>query len=574
VTPEASGKASLQSDRSSFKWLSSHSLHLFFLLIVIAAGLWLRTMNIRWGLPDTHPYLNRTMDALHPDEQVLVQQAAELQEKGVFHITSLRYPPIHAQLTAILGKLSGAGNTPERFLLARGISVAAGLGSLLLIYFLGLRWNRRTALIAVAFLSVSMVAVREAHWANPEPLSAFWVLLACLILLYLEKNSSPLLFVLLGAAIALGVASKYFAALFLHLPVLAAFMTAPQPANGSTGLGSIWQRLRRTAGRIMLSYISFGIVIFLTLGIYVIKDPGIFLQAYETHAPWAAHNGLYGIFPKPVSVPTYIGAILPIALGIPLFVSGMIGIALSVFRRKRANLILIGCILPFWLFLEFIQYHPLRFCLSLAPMLCLPAAIFFDHGMSHRSRLLSSLIAVGLLATLLYSGIYGYGFINVMTPQNDTRLLATEWLEEHGAKMEQVALLGVDTKSNSLGFINYDGMDRVSGDAYPVLSAPPEYIVVLENVGHILRQYERLTHSGYHYSAEDWYPMVKPSPETLNLFSNLSNEAEYRRVREFKANPHLGIVKFNYEALKFDLALTNLDISVYRLHGPAQSENQ
>jgi 4-amino-4-deoxy-L-arabinose transferase-like glycosyltransferase len=557
VTAEAPVSASLQNNQQT----QSSSRHFPFILIIIAiflAGFWLRTMNIRWGLPDTHPYLNRMMDAMHPDEQVLVQEAAELQQDGVFHITSLRYPPIHAQLTAMLGKLSGADSTVKRFILARGISVTAGLLSILVVYFLGLRWNRRTALAAAAFFSIAMVAVRESHWANPEPLSAFWVLLACLILFNLEKNSSPLLFMLLGATIALGVASKYFAALFLHLPILAGFIASPQ--------GSFSLRLRRNAGKIMLSYISFGLVIFLTLGIYVIKDPGLFLQAYETHAPWAAHNGLYGIFPKPVSVPTYIGAVLPIALGIPLFVSGIIGIVLSIFGRKRANLVLIGCILPFCIFLELIQYHPLRFCLSLAPMLCLFAAIFFDLGMSQRSRLLSGLVAVGLLATLLYSGIYGYAFINVMTPQNDTRLLATEWIEAQGATTDGVSLLGVDTRSNSLGFIKYDGMDRVTGEAYPVLSNPPEYIVVLENVGFILWQHERLTHSGYHYSAEDWYPMVTPSPGTLSLFADLLNENGYCRVREFKANPHVEKMKFTYEALKYDLALTNLDISIYQRH--------
>jgi hypothetical protein len=564
VTAEASGKASSQINRKNIEWFDRHSLHVGVLLLVIIAGFWLRTMNIRWGIPDTHPYLGRTMDALHPDESVLVQQATELQEKGIFHITSLRYPPVHAQLTAILGKLSGTQNNAMRFLLARGISVAAGLASLLLIYLLGLRWNRRTALIAVAFLSVSMVAVREAHWANPEPLSAFWVLLACLILFYLEKNSSPLLFIMLGASLALGVASKYFAALLLHLPILAAFIAMQEKDSGRAGWRSVWQRLWLYAGRITLSYISFGVVIFFTLGIYVIKDPGILVQAYQSHAPWAAHNGLYGIFPKPVSVPTYIGSILPIALGIPLFAAAIIGILLSIFRRQRAGLVMIGCMLPFWLFLESIQYHPLRFCLSLAPVFCLMAAIAFDFGMSRRSRLISGLVGAVLIASVIYSGICGYSFINAMTPKNDTRLLSANWLEAHEADKARIALLGVDMKSNSMGFVKYDGLDRVSGEAYPNLSDIPEFVVVLENVGHIFRQREKLTRSGYQYSAEDWYPMVSPSAEALSFFSGLADESEYRRVQEFSANPHWGRMKFNCKALKFDLALTNLDITIYQ----------
>ena len=169
-----------------------------------------------------------------------------------------------------------------------------------------------------------------------------------------------------------------------------------------------------------------------------------------------------------------------------------------------------------------------------------------------------------MLITLLYSAIFSYGFINAMSPQNDTRMLATAWLEKHKARMEQVALLGVDTQTNSLGFIKYQGMDRLSGSPYPVPSSPPEYIVVLENVGHILRQHQRLAQTGYHYSTEDWYPMVGPSPETLQLFHDLSAENGYRRIGEFSGAAHFGSIRFNYEALKFDLALTNLDVSIYQ----------
>lgn len=464
----------------------------------------------------------------------------------------------------MLGEVSGAIDAPKRYLLARGISVAASLGSLLLIYFLGMRWNHRTALMAFAFLSASMVAVREAHWANPEPLSAFWILLACLILFYLEKHNSALLFMLLGASIALGVASKYFAAFFLHLPILAALITDPQFGNSNAGWRRYWENLRRNSGKVILSYVSFGLVVFLTLGVYIVRDTSVFLQAYEAHAPWAAHNGLYGIFPKPVSVPAYIAAVLPISLGVPLFISSIIGIIFSVFARKKASLVLIACILPLWIFLECIQYHPLRFCLSLTPVLCLFAAIFFDLAMSHRSQLLSSLAGVVMLATLIYSGMVSYGFISGLNPRNDTRLLATEWLETHGARMEQVALLGGNTQANSLGFIKYEGMDRVSGSAYPFFPVPPEYIVVLKNVGHILSQHRRLTQAGYRYSKDDWYPMVDPSAQTFSLFYDLSKENGYRLVKEFDASPHFGRMRFYYEPLKFDLALTNLDISIYQ----------
>jgi hypothetical protein len=561
---ETSGIPSLANRHSKFNWLSNRLLPILLVCIVLGFGFWLQTMNLHWGLPDTHSYLNRKMDSLHPDELVLVQEADELRQNGIFHIKVLRYPPLHAQLTAALENFSGVLSLPGRFLLARGVSIAASIGSILLLYFLGMRWNRRTALMACAFLSVSMVAVREAHWANPEPLSAFWILLACVLLFYIKEDSGPYPFMLMGSAIAFGVASKYFAVFFIHLPILAAFLVAPDAARNLSGWKRNWQSLRCIAGRVLLAYLSFGVVIFFTLAIYILGDPAAFFQAYQAHAPWAANNGLYGIFPKPVSIPTYIAGVLPIALGMPLFLSSMAGIVLSVFMRKRANLVLIACILPLWIFLECIHYHPLRFCLSLIPVLCLLAASFFDIAMSHRLRVVSVIARVGMVVVLLYSGIISYRFIGATSPQNDTRLLSTEWLEAHHAKMERVAMLGVDSQNNAFGFIQFLGVDRTVGNAYPLLSNAPEYIVVLENIGHILRQNWKLTQAGYHYSKEDWYPIAGPSAETIKLYHDLATEKGYRRVKAFSAASNLSNLGFNYEALKYDLAITNMDISIYQ----------
>jgi 4-amino-4-deoxy-L-arabinose transferase-like glycosyltransferase len=561
---QTSGMPSSTIIRDKYNRLSIRLLHIFLVCIVLGFGLWLQTMNIHWGLPDTHSYLNRKMDPLHPDELVLVQEADDLRQNGIFKVKTLRYPPLHAQLTAALETLSGVLSLPKRFLLARGISIAASFGSLLLLYFLGMRWNRRTALMACAFLSVSMVAVREAHWANPEPLSAFWILFACVLLFYIREDSGPWPFVLMGAAIALGIASKYFAVLFIHLPVLAAVLVVPDAVTRLSGWKRVWRSLRCIARRVLLSYATFGVVIFFTLAVYVLGSPAAFLQAYRDHAPWAAKNGLYGIFPTPVSIPTYIAGVLPIALGMPLYLSSMAGIILSVFMRKRANLVLIACILPLWIFLECIHYHPLRFCLSLIPVLCLLAANFFDVAMSHRLRLVSAIAKVGVFAVVLYSGIISYSFISATSPRNDTRLLATQWLEAQHATMEQVAMLGVDLKNNSIGLIQFLGVDRTGGNAYPILSNAPEYIVVLENIGHIMRQNWKLTQAGYHYSKNDWYPMTGPSTETIKLYQDLASEKGYRRAKGFSTAPTLRKLGFNYEALKYDLAITNMDISIYQ----------
>jgi hypothetical protein len=534
------------------------------LLGILAIGFWLRTKEITWGLPDVHPILDRTMDALHPDESVLVQEANDLFDKGIFHIETLRYPPLHAQLTAILAKwLPGSGRLWQRFLEARGISIAASLGSLILLYFIGLRWKSSVALMACAFLSVSMVAVRESHWANPESLSAFWVLTAFLLLIRIEQSPRKSLYILMGIALALGIASKYFAALFVHLPILAVLLNSRTDPSLSID-GSRSSNFRKTLQTIVPAGVSFAVALFLLLGIYIVQNPKMFFQAYETHSLWAAHNGLYGIFPKPTSAPTYIFSILPIALAPPVYLLALAGMILSIMKRRQIEITLIGGTLPFWIFLELLRYHTLRFSLNLAPILCLFAAIFFDFVFSKRSKLLSGLGIAVFFSALIYSGIYSFAFINVLQPKQDARRLADEWLAVHASGSRPVTLLGGNLQSNSLGFIRYDGMDRLSGIGYNLASGFPEFVVVPKHVAHIFDQHEKLTMTGYRYSAQDWAPMNAPSNSTFVFYKDMLAKGTFRPVARFDSVPRFGPWIFYSEPLKFDLALTNLEVVIYR----------
>jgi hypothetical protein len=532
------------------------------LLPILTIGFWLRTKEITWGLPELHPSLNRSMDALHPDESVLVQEATDLGNKGLFHIETLRYPPLHAQLTALAEKcLLRSTQLWQRFLVARGVSIAASLGSIILLFFMGLHWSWSVAVMSCAFFSVSMVAVRESHWANPESLSAFWVLAALLCLIRIKGSQRKSAYILMGVTLALGIASKYFAAFFAHLPILAIFLdsqTEPMASKSRCGI------FHTALPRLIPAYASFALAIFLLLGIYIVGNPQMFLQAYKTHSLWAAHNGLYGIFPEPASVPTYVASILPISLSPPVYLLALAGMILSIFRRKRLELFLIAAILPFWIFLELLRYHPLRFSLSLAPLLCLFAALFFNFVFSQRSKLILALGITVLSAVLIYAGVYSLAFINVLEPKEDARRLAADWLADHVTGHAQVALLGVDIQLNSLGFIHYDGMDRLSGTGYDLAGEAPEYVVIPKHVAHIFDQYDKLNASGYRYSTQDWAPMNAPADASLSFYRDLRTKNMYRQVGKFNSEPRFGPVVFYSEPLKFDLALTNLEVRIYR----------
>ena len=149
---------------------------------ILVLGFSLRALNITWGIPEMHPYLGRHMEGLHPDEGIMISQIQGVLEGGLFEIGTLYYPPVQALLAVPVAWLTNWSGTPQLYLIARSISIAAGLASILALYFLAKKWNHRMALIASAFLSVSMAAARESHWANPESLSALWILLAIVVL--------------------------------------------------------------------------------------------------------------------------------------------------------------------------------------------------------------------------------------------------------------------------------------------------------------------------------------------------------------------------------------------------------
>jgi hypothetical protein len=535
------------------------------LSIILAIGFWLRTKEITWGLPEVHSYLGRSMDALHPDESVLVQEATDLHDKGIFHVDTLRYPPLQAQLTALSEKwLPGSLRLWQRFLVARSVSIAAAIGSIILLFFIGLRWEPRVALIACALFSLSMVAVRESHWANPESLSAFWVLAAFLVFIRIERSPGRTPYLLLGIVLALGIASKYFACLFIHLPLLTLFFSR-RTDSFIPDTRSRRSTVRAALQRVGPAYEAFALALFLLLGIYVVGNPQMFLDAYKSHSIWAGHNGLDGIFPEPVSVPTYTVSILPIALAPPVYWMALAGMIVSVIQRKKLEMLLISAILPFGIFLELLRYHPLRFSLSLAPLLCLFAAISFDLVFRQGSKLLSILGIAVLTAVLVYSGIYSLAFINVLGPKEDARLLASNWLELQAPDYRQVALLGVDIQSNSFGFISYDGMDRLSGTAYNFASGAPEFVVIPQNIAYVFDQYQRLTAAGYKYSPHDWSPMNAPTMSSWSFYREVKSKSTYRKMIEFDGVPRFGPLIFYSDPLKFDLSLTNLEVSIFRL---------
>lgn len=502
----------------------------------------------------------------------MVNQIRGFLESGILHITTLEYPPLQGLVAAALADLTGRRQVPDLYLIGRSVSVLASLCSIVVMYFLGRRWSKRTAWLAAIFLALSMGAAREAHWANPESLAAFWILLAIFCVFKLEDRDRTCWYILAGAGLALAIASKYLAALFLHLPILVLFLKKFTPVDSPTLVESSlptetrrsWVNSRPILRGLGISYAAFSIIIFLALGLYVIRDRQLFIAAYHTHSPWAGAYGLYGTVPKPVPVPTYIRHIFPIALGFPIYISAVAGILLSLVTLNKRALVLLLCALPFYVFLEAIHYHPLRFCLTLLPILCLLAAFFFDYILGLRKMILRAIGRLTLTSLLLYSVLYTYTFLSVLDVQKDIRFSAHAWIERRVKDKSAIAMLGKDVVTNRIGWIQYEGMDRWFSETYNMESGLPEFVIVPRGFWENLTQYLRLTRVGYSYSADDWWPLAgAPSPNSLHFFEDVASEKSYKLVKIFKNGTRFSWVPFSIEPLKFDLWFTNLELLIY-----------
>ncbi len=189
---------------------------LILLAIIIAAGTALRVLGVRWGLPL----------GLNPDEHVIVDGALDLARRHSFE-PSVYYRPDHVEIQlSDLAYLGFAylvrGMSPDQLnaadpsvllLISRLITVGFGIGTMVLAYLIGARFNRAIGVITTALVAFFPPFVLNSPLATPDvPLTfAFMmVMLGCMRYLAAPRWRH-LAFACLGVSI--GFAIKYPGAL-------------------------------------------------------------------------------------------------------------------------------------------------------------------------------------------------------------------------------------------------------------------------------------------------------------------------------------------------------------------------
>lgn len=340
-------------------------------IIVIATGLRL------WSIGYDLPYV------FHPDEPAVVSVAMRIFKSGDMNPHFFHYPSLvfylHALAYALyygFGRLTGTMSSPldlvdlssiamgatiapdpTIMLIGRLISLAFGIGSVLLVYLIGRRLSDRPAVGAVAasLLAVSPTHIYHSSVITPDVLVTFFALWACYAAVLIFREGKTRHYVIAGIAIGLTTASKYNGGLVgLVLPVAHFLRTGP----------SGWKdaRLYLTVPLIAIT--------FLLATPYALLDYRAFSEAliFDASHYAAGHAGMEGDTLRWYANFLWTTTTLLSIMALAEIVRGLI-------QRSRATILLASFPIAYFIFISRFAVRNGRTILPILPFIFLLAAI-------------------------------------------------------------------------------------------------------------------------------------------------------------------------------------------------------
>jgi hypothetical protein len=400
------------------------------LAAILVAAAAARLVGINFGLP----HLN-----CRPDEGAVVSIAGGLYS-GDLNPHVFNYPAFFMLTIAIvlvMLKTSGlvaaiASTTAYR--VARYLSAAAGIASVLMIFRIGLRLFGQTAALAgAALLSLAFLHVRDSHFGVTDVPMTFLVLVAFLFIVRLSESGETKDLIAAGVAAGLATSTKYNAAL-IALPAMLVIFT------GNVDAQKAWHgRFRRAAlfGSMMMA------AYFLTSP-YTLLDYPQFIRdfTFETRHLEAGHGSDLGRGWSHHLVST-----LRYGVGAPILVSGVAGFALLLWKDRRRGLLVALFPVTYYLLLGSGRTVFARYMLPVVPFLCLAAGYAITEAASWlaarvgRQRLAPIMVAAGVVGAVWPSAQSVIAFDRLIS-LDDNRLLARRWVEQHFPKDTTVAQIG------------------------------------------------------------------------------------------------------------------------------------
>jgi hypothetical protein len=309
-----------------------------------------------------------------------------------------------------------ATDPSDVFLLARAVAAVVGTVAVGLLYSAGARFfDRRVGLLAGALLGVGFLPVFYSHLALNDVPTLAGVTLALVGIAGIAKRGAPIDYVVAGAGLGLGCATKYTAGIMV-LPVLAAAI-----GRGRQGL----PRLALAGGVALLA--------FLIANPYALFDFSGFTNGLN-HQSTAADEvgGKLGLTQR--SGVWYYLWTLTWGLGWAPAIAAAAGAVLLAWQRPRLFWVLVPAPILFLLFMGTQGRYFGRWLLPVFPIVCLVAsytAMRAVDALSARRAFLGPTLAAVAAAGLCVQGLLYSLHSDKVLSRADTRNVARSWLVEH-----------------------------------------------------------------------------------------------------------------------------------------------
>jgi len=511
------------------------------IFLILGLAFSLRIIGIDWGLPSLY----------HPDEKKYFRLVEGRKVSGTFQglFFDRLYTDFVELIIHIVNFISGSDyygatnlEAEPYFLWVRVTSVLFGTGTVLLVYLIGkMLYNQKVGYLASLLLAVSMLHMKDSHYAMYDAMMVFFLVLSLFFstrILLRGITWNGILAILTTGIAALaklpGAAGIFF--------ILSAFILrikshgcSIKPLD-SLKFASI---TRDPSGlRIKINLNVTAHLVLILLGLYYGSR---YFQSIRTALTETSITYLFQYEKTGWSwnIPGWIGYLTitsPWALGIPLETVILISLAYALFRHKKADLLLLSFIIPYYLFISSWKTHRARDILPLIPLLMILAGrLLYDlHGSSLKIRknlplrkrdvaqlLVPSLIIAVVSYSCLYCIAYDYLFLN------DSRDQVKEWVVNTIPKNSTIAVdkyTGLERDHQFLGSNFSHSLYHViyMGESYNNLrwlsESRAEYIII--SSGQYLRYFLDQDSEAYKF-----------------YHALLNNQSNYQLVKTFEPQP-------------------------------------
>ena len=594
-------------------------------VLTLAVTLW----GITWGLPDA-----RHIRSFHPDEWTVIEAAQRVHpfaavsdihflNPGFYNYGSLYLYALWlafniAQMfgAVVVGLQSDPGNLAALNLTARGVTVAFAVATVLLTWRLGARlFGERVGLGAGLLLAACPLFAVHAHYATVDIPATCWIVAAALAAATAAKVGQrrlrpkqehdvpaaatkagaeprppiPAILVVSAAASGLAMGTKYNCAVAIVCSWVAWLWILRD--DTASRRHATRPSTRPAPARVFNAFYGWAALSFTAAGCFLLSTPGyltdhkLFMSEFLFEVQHSKTGHEY-VFTDTASAFIYhVTHSLWVGMGPPLCVISLVGLALGLWRRNRADLLMAAVVLPYYLVIGMAQIKFMRYVIPLLPFLCIWAARLAFEAVA-RSGSAAKFVRRAVAVVLCLCGLFAL----VETAAYDRLLAGPDVRDQAAAWIEMNVPQGSSI-----------GMPRTPWFDTPPI-APPGFSIGLPTA--LFQKRERdMAAEGYHWpyridisdydaarvkqDRPDYYLMTEwemryrlrihqLDPDGLSDDAEVGRQAwnlmetvnqEYDLVKTFQEEPSLGPIHFRWDFVQDDWLYPNPTIRVYKLKG-------